>query len=226
MRETERRRLREIFVENFCEGFRELKPRGLKGEITNVEVQQNISSAGKNDSTVQSPVEVETVSMPDSTESATEVEVKKDEFLGFVKTDEPFVESLATETNAETILTVPETTEQVTITAAPEDEPVADEKKSTEHPNEVKSQSTAVAASVADAKDNPPPASAVKTGATGPKPADAAKEPFEFGKCTVNLNLTLLPSVGDGRGRRAIVSAHRTICRRKSNFSKSEKARI
>lgn len=33
------------------------------------------------------------------------------------------------------------------------------------------------------------------------------KEPFEFGKCTVNLNLTLLPASGDGRGRRAIISA-------------------
>lgn len=211
-RETERRSLREIFVENFCDGFRELKPEVSKAEITNVEVQQNISAASNNDWAVQQlPVMVESVSMPDLPQDVTtEAQEKKDEFLGFVKTDEPFVELLATETNAAATAampTVPETTEQETIKAAPEEESVADEKVSPENPNEINSQSTAVAVPVADAKDNPPAASAVKTVATAPKSADALKEPFEFGKCTVNLNLTLLPSVGDGRGRRAIVSA-------------------
>lgn len=209
-RETERRRLREIFVENFCEGFRELKPEVSRAEITNVEVRQNISAASNNDSTEQSPVTVESVSMPDlPQDETTEAQEKKDEFLGFVKTDEPFAESLATETTAtatEAMPTVPEKTEQETIQSAPENEPVADEKVSTENPNEINSQSTAAAAPVANAKDNPP-ASAVKSNATAPKSADALKEPFEFGKCTVNLNLTLLPSTGDGRGRRAIVSA-------------------
>ena len=211
-RETERRNLREIFVENFCEGFRELKPEISKAEITNVEVRQNISAASSNDWAVQQlPVTVESVSMPDlPQDDTTEAQEKKDEFLGFVKTEEPFVETPATETNAAATVAmpiVPETTEQEAIKAAPEDEPVADEKVSTENPNEIKSQSTAVAAHIGDAKDNPPLANAVKTGATAPKSADALKEPFEFGKCTVNLNLTLLPSIGDGCGRRVIVSS-------------------
>jgi hypothetical protein len=205
-RETERRRLREIFIENFCERFRELKPEVSSAGITSVEIQPNISAAGNGDSTEQSPATVESVSTPDSAaESATEVEGKKDEFLGFVESGEPFVESPITETNpaiTTAMPTAPEKTEQETIEA----EPVADEKVSTENPSEIKPQSTA--APVAEAEDNPLPAtSAVKNNATAPKPADA-KEPFEFGKCTVNLNLTLLPASGDGRGqRRVIISA-------------------
>ena len=33
-----------------------------------------------------------------------------------------------------------------------------------------------------------------------------AKEPFEFGKCTVSLNLTLLPCVGNEASRKVIIS--------------------
>ena len=118
-RETERHSLREIFVENFCQDFRELKPEVSKAEITNVEVQQKISGASNNDWAVQqSPVPVESVSMPDlSKDDTSETQEKKDEFLGFVKTDEPFVESLATETNAAATAAmpiVPETTERET----------------------------------------------------------------------------------------------------------------
>jgi hypothetical protein len=195
-RETERRRLHEIFVENFCERFRELKP--------------EVSVAKDNDSIEQPSATIESVSTPDSiVESTTAVEGKKDEFLGFVKIDEPFVESFATEMNAGTTTAMesaPEKTEQETIEAVPEDEPDADEKVSRENPSDVKPQSTT--ATVADAKDNPPVAtSAVKNNVTAPKSADA-KEPFEFGKCTVSLSLTLLPASGDGRGgRRAIISA-------------------
>ena len=54
-RETERRRLHEIFVENFCERFRELKPEVSKAEITSLEVQQNISAASNNDSAERRP---------------------------------------------------------------------------------------------------------------------------------------------------------------------------
>lgn len=210
-RETERRRLHEIFVENFCEEFRELKPE-VRAAIPNFETQPEVSSARAIASVEQSPATIESVSTTDlAAESATEVEGKKDEFLGFVKSGEPFAGSLATETNAMATAAVvppaPEKTEQETIKAAPEDEPAAGEKISTENPNEIKSQSTAVAVPVADAKDNAPLASAVKNNATAPKSANALDEPFEFGKCTVNLNLTLLPSIGDGRGRRAIVSA-------------------
>lgn len=208
-RETERRRLQEIFVENFCERFRELKPEVSAAAIPNFETQPEVTLAKDIDSVEQSSVTVESVSTPDAAaKNTTEVEGKKDEFLGFVKTDEPFVETSVAETDAATITAMrsaPENTEQETVKTAPGDEPVAGEKVSTENPSETKPQSTA--APVADAKNNPPPAtSAVKNNATAPKPSDA-KEPFEFGKCTVNLNLTLLPASGDGRGRRAIVSA-------------------
>lgn len=198
-RETERRRLREIFNENFCERFRELKPEVSAAAIPNLETQPEVSLAKDIDSVEQSPATIDNVSTPDSSsESATGVEGKKDEFLGFVKTDEPFVEMPNTETDAATI---------TAMESAPEEEPVAGEKVSTENPSETKPQSTAEP--VADAKNNPPPAtSAVKNNATAPRPSDAVKEPFEFGKCTVNLNLTLLPASGDGRGqRRAIISA-------------------
>ncbi|MCY7346576.1 MAG: hypothetical protein LH614_10205, partial [Pyrinomonadaceae bacterium] len=210
-RETERRRLQEIFLENFCERFRELKPE-VSAEITSLEVQQNISAASNNDSAAPPPIKVESVSTPDLPEDDTaEAQEKRDEFLGFVESGEPFVRSFAAETNAAAATAMqdaPEKTEQEEINAATEDEPVAGEKISTDIQNDIKSQSTAVAAvPVADAKDNPPPSpSAIKNNTTAPKSADA-KEPFEFGKCTVNLSLTLLPSIGDGRGRRAIVSA-------------------
>jgi len=212
-RETERRRLHEIFIENFCEEFRELKPGVSRAEITSLEVQQNISAASNNDSTEPPPIKVESVSTPDLPQDNTaEVQEKRDEFLGFVESGEPFVGSFAAETNAAGATAMqgaPEKTEPEEIkAAATEGEPVAGEKVSADIQNDIKSQSTAVVAvPVADAKDNPPPpSSAVKNNTTAPKSADA-KEPFEFGKCTVNLNLTLLPSIGDGRGRRAIVSA-------------------
>lgn len=212
-RETERRRLREIFVENFCERFRELKPEVSAAAIPSFETQPEVSPAKNIDSVEQSPATIESVSTPDSSaaESATEVEGKKDEFLGFVESGEPFVETPATETNAAATTatgSAPKKTEQETIKAAPEEEPVAGEKVSPENPSEIKP--PPITAPVADAKDNTPPptASAVKNNATAPKSADAVKEPFEFGKCTVSFSLTLLPASGDGRGqRRAIISA-------------------
>lgn len=210
-RETERRRLREIFNENFCERFRELKPEVSAAAIPNLETQPEVSPAKNIDSVEQSSATIESSSTPDSAaESTTEVEGKKDEFLGFVKTDDPFVETSVAGMDAETttaMRSAPEKPEQETMEASPDEETAAGEKVSTENPNEMKPQSTAEP--VADAKnDSPPATSAVKSNAAAPKSADAVKEPFEFGKCTVNLNLTLLPASGDGRGqRRAIISA-------------------
>jgi hypothetical protein len=209
-RETERRRLHEIFVENFSERFRELKPEVSAAEILSVVTQPDVATAEKSNSAEQSPASIENIpTTKPPTESATEVEGKKDEFLGFVKSGEPFIESPpATETGAagEAIMRdAPEKTEQESVQAEPEDERLAGEEVSKENPKETHPPATV--ASAADTKTNPQPAmSAVKNSA--PKAATTdAKEPFEFGKCTINLNLTLLPSSGDGRGRRAIVSA-------------------
>ena len=52
-RETERRKLREIFARNFAERFRELKPEVPSAEIKTVEVQQNISAVENNDTIAQ-----------------------------------------------------------------------------------------------------------------------------------------------------------------------------
>lgn len=208
-RETERRNLREIFNENFCEAFRELKPEAPAAAIPSFETQPEVSPARDVDSTEQSSATIESAStslLPK--DFTTEVEGKKDEFLGFVNSGEPFAETGATETNTATVpmQSATEESEQETIQTASEDEPIVEAKVSTENPNETNPQSTAAPA--AEVKSDPPPAtSAVKTSATAVKSADAVKEPFEFGKCTVNLNLTLLPAIGDGYGRRAIVSA-------------------
>lgn len=208
-RETERRSLREIFVENFCEAFRELKPEAPAAAIPSFETQPEVSPARDVDSTEQSSATIESAStslLPK--DFTTEVEGKKDEFLGFVNSGEPFAETGATETNTATVpmQSATEESEQETIQTASEDEPIVEAKVSTENPNETNPQSTAAPA--AEVKSDPPPAtSAVKTSATAVKSADAVKEPFEFGKCTVNLNLTLLPASGDSNGRRAIVSA-------------------
>lgn len=209
-RETERRRLHEIFVENFCERFRELKPE-VSASIPSFQTQPAASLARDVDSTEQPPATVESVSTPElPAGNTTAVQGKKDEFLGFVKTDEPFVESPATEREAAipAVESAPEKTEQELAQTALVDEPIAAETKvATENPNET-NRPQAVAP-VADAKSIPQAAttSAIKTSAAAPKTADALKEPFEFGKCTASLNLTLLPASGDGRGRRAIVSA-------------------
>jgi hypothetical protein len=212
-RETERRRLHEIFNENFCAAFRELKPEAQAAAMPCLETQPEVSPARNVDSTEQSSATIE--SAPTSLlpkDFTTEAQGKKDEFLGFVNSGEPFAEAGATETNTATaaMQSATEKPEQETIQFASEDDPkeesVIGEKVSTENSGELKPQSAAAPA--VETKNNSQPAtSAVKTSATAPKPADAVKEPFEFGKCTVNLNLTLLPASGDGRGRRAIVSA-------------------
>ena len=206
-RETERRKLREIFARNFGERFRELKPEVPSAEIKTVEVQQNISAVENNNTIAQSSsAPVESVSISNApAETITEAQEKKDEFLGFVKADEPFAESSATETDETTaaMTTAPEKIEWETIQSAREDEPFAGEKVSAENPGEIEPQPSSAPA--ADAKDNPPMTSAVKTSATVSKPADA-KEPFEFGKCTVNLSLVLLPSSNGEQSRKAIVS--------------------
>ncbi len=100
-RETERRLLHQIFIENFRERFRELKPDVFKAETSGLEVSPADSTIENAGSEEQSPAPeiikrggselaatAENVSSSDSAkESAPEVEAKKDEFLSFVKTD-------------------------------------------------------------------------------------------------------------------------------------------
>jgi hypothetical protein len=79
---------------------------------------------------------------------------------------------------------------------------IAEAEVFTENPQDAKSQQ---AATTAD-KSGSQTASADKNSAQAAQAADA-NEPFAFGKCTINLNLILLPSPNDGNGRKAIISA-------------------
>ena len=224
--DVERRRLQQIFVENFSERFRELKPSVSTIENAGSEEQspapEIIERGGS-----EYPMLAENVSSSDSAkESAPEVEEKKDEFLGFVKSGEPFgeeasiaeMDEVATATAAmtETGQTIAQAANELAAeTSKPENQSVASEtpnsdnklvadeaKPLTENPDAAKSQ-TSVAATAAES--NPPATSAVKN-STQATAADAV-EPFEFGKCTINLNLVLLPCSGEGRERKVIVSA-------------------
>ncbi len=102
-RETERRRLREIFTENFTERFRELKPEIRQAENSISEVSSAALTNGNSDLIENAPapeIVEESESQCSTAESAslvspqqaeeTEAQEKRDEFLGFVKTDEPF----------------------------------------------------------------------------------------------------------------------------------------
>ena len=229
--DVERRRLQQIFVENFTERFRELKPEVPEKETQSLDVSTADSvkplpapetiERGESECTTS-----EGLSSDSSQELQTVAEGKRDEFLGFVKSGEPVTDASIAKTDmAPAITNAPEETEQAAVQAAgetasetlkPENEgittetansekscDVAEDKISAENPSDTKLQP---ASSQTVAKSNSPATKVDKNS----KPAQAAtdaKEPFEFGKCTVNLNLVLLPREGDGEGRKAIASA-------------------
>lgn len=234
-RETERRRLKQIFNENFSERFRELKPEVSSAESANLESSTIARASSTADSVTQPPApgiveseraatEVTSLTAAESPENPTEVEGKKDEFLGFVESGEPFIDAPVEGT--ETVkTTVPEQAEQTAIqnvneTVAenlkPENQSVETRKPNSENQsagdepkplteNENNKQSEPATAAVA-AKNDSPGGVEVKN-KTQVSATDAAKEPFELGKCTVNLNLVLLPTSASGERRKVIVSA-------------------
>ena len=228
--DVERRRLRDSFAQNFTERFRELKPEDSKAEIPNLESLPAAGLVQNADFNRQSPAleiaecdDGENAAVPSSSlpqKSATEVEGKTDEFLGFVQSGEPSADGSVAETDASPFL--PE--ESVQSVARPANEMTAEVSKAekqfvsdaqtpnvdgsrviadvlTENPPGTKSQ-TEVAAAGSVAKSSSQAVSADKPSAQA---ADGG-EPFEFGKCTINLNLILLPSSAGGNGRKAIIS--------------------
>lgn len=230
-RETEQRRLREIFTENFTERFRELKPEVSLAEALISEVLSAASIVENNSPATANTPAPEIVekseggmtinenafsASPRAATDVTEVEGKRDEFLGFVKTDEPFTTAPAAETES-VATTEPEKIQTIDAPAAETSKP---EEESAETQEQTKSETekiTAerkVSAENANAEKSPPAAKAPaeivsQTGNANKSNAlqTGAKEPFEFGKCTINLNLTLLPSSGERASRKAIVSA-------------------
>lgn len=212
-RETERRRLQQIFVENFTERFRELKPDfdALTAQITDSFNQANVPEKAE--------VESEQNISPENTSPApqsSEAQAQKDEFLGLVKPEESFGETAAEETKAATSEEIKQTvaqSEALTNTEAVITEKESGAVKVTVPESNDVSQKAEVAAETVkeDVKTGKPQATAqndsrnatqVKSGIT----VSEDKEPFEFGKCTVNLNLVLLPCRGSETSRKAIVS--------------------
>lgn len=237
-RETERRRLREIFTENFTERFRELKPEFSLADELISKVLSTVAATENGGSVDNAPAlenveesesetaatESEFSASPPTKTDVTEVQEKRDEFLGFVKTDEPFAAAPVAETEEAAAATVSSEAKQETIQAA--DAPASEtlnskEESATERDAVANSEGERVAEREAEAesasKDKSSPAAVATVAAgNGSQVASAnkngtskteTKEPFEFGKCTISLNLVLLPSSAGESRRKAIIAA-------------------
>ena len=224
-RENERRRLKQIFVENFTERFSELKPEVSAPENSSLEAESNTSGIEATNSVNQSSatevvesgrsensIGENVLSSDDSKETTTVVQRNSDEFLGFVENEESTAQASIAESEAK-ITTAPQETAQtahetISETIKPEKPTTIDEAPSAE--NQIAAQIVTSAEKPTDAK--PQTAAKKETAATtsvskNSHPAANGKEPFEFEKCTINLNLTLLPAVAGSRRRSAIISA-------------------
>lgn len=199
-RETEQRRLQQIFVENFTERFRELKPDFDTLTLAIADSFNREHTPEKVEDKSEQIVIQETTS---PTEQTSQIHAQKDEFLGLVKNDEILSESAAEEREAAMTEEIKQTAEAETEngggtaeTSIPESSQVSEETKiSQENIKTDKVQTTA--------PNNSRTENLVKTGTS----SLGAKEPFEFGKCTISLNLTLLPCFGNENRRKVIISA-------------------
>lgn len=211
-RETQRRRLQQIFVENFTERFLELKPDfdALTAVIADSFNQEHAPKKveDKNEQII-------TQENSSSTEQTSEAHAQKDEFLGLVKNDEilgePATEERETEaatpeeirqivadSEAETKTEIVKTKNEsgTAETTIPEGGEVIKEPETVLEKSKVEGLQTT-------AQNNSRTENLVKSGTA----VLEAKEPFEFGKCTVSLNLTLLPCFGNEASRKVIISA-------------------
>lgn len=188
VRETERQRLQQIFVENFTERFRELNPELSFSAIENAD-SFNQSLTSEQVTGNAAGTENHTTVSENSSESPKET----DEFLGFVKSDDSFGNALENEEKAAIVEDIMQTGD------SPDSQTVVIESGQIEETKKELAEKTEAV--------KPQPTTKNDTLATNPtnKTSADAKEPFEFGKCTVSLNLTLLAS-GTSRNRKAIVS--------------------
>lgn len=199
-RETERRRLQQIFVENFTERFRELKP---DFDTLTLAIADSFNREHTPEKVEDKSEQIVIRENTSPTEQTSKVEAQKDEFLGLVKNDEILSESAAEEREAAMTEEIKQTAEAETEngggtaeTSIPESSQVSEETKiSKENIKTDKVQTTA--------PNNSRTENLVKNGTS----SQAAKEPFEFGKCTISLNLTLLPRFGNENRRKVIISA-------------------
>lgn len=239
-RETERRRLHQIFVENFSERFRELKPETVeaqKSELTVSPVEATIKNAESDEQSpapltnesgdAESAAASKNVSLSVSPEeSAAVVEGKRDEFLGFVESGEPFGDALATDANVEAATTAQtiaqadtelvaepsksENQSSIEITnSANQPADTADQSVPPTSENSITAKTEATVSASADSKPATTTTAATTSASKNGVSAVAAdgREPFEFEKCTISLNLTLLPAELGKTARRVIVGA-------------------
>ncbi|CAN5143401.1 hypothetical protein BH20ACI1_BH20ACI1_19400 [soil metagenome] len=223
-REPERRRLQEIFTQNFSERFRELKPDISETEISSLETESNASTLENIESVNQlatsEKIEFGENVLPSavSKEDKTVTQGKSDEFLGFVENDKSLEETTITESEAK-MTTAPEKTaltnaqtahEPISEKLKPENLSSVDETSNIENQTGDKTDSEAEKSN--DAKSQTDTISAKSESSTismksNNTPANNAKESFDFEKCTINLNLTLLPTESGSNKRKAIISA-------------------
>ncbi len=236
-RETERRRLHQIFSENFSERFRELKPETVEAQKSEPSVSPAEATVENADSDEQSPAtaivksgEAESAKAGENAslfvspeESAAVVEGKRDEFLGFVESGEPFGDAQATDGRAEAAATAPTIAQAggkfVAEPSEPENQssveipnPVnqpadtADQSASPRPENPVVTKTEATVSASAESKSVTTTAQATASaGKNGVSVVADEREPFEFEKCTINFNLTLLPIEFGKNARKAIV---------------------
>lgn len=198
-RETERRRLQQIFVENFSERLRELKPCIASTENRGFETPPANS--------------VKEFALPS--------EGERDEFLGIVKTDEPFIKATVAENDTpETLQTEIEhsVVQNSGETAKPENDltPLVETPNSENQTADLAAQTEVSVKETSNVAKTEEIAKAAPAGSKPQVPASAVigeaktaydKEPFEFEKCTINLNLTLLPTESGNPERKVIISA-------------------
>ena len=199
-RETERRRLQQIFVENFTERFRELKPDFDTLTLAIADSFNREHTPEKVEDKSEQIVIQETTS---PTEQTSQIHAQKDEFLGLVKNDEILSESAAEEREAAMTEEIKQTAEAETEngggtaeTSIPESSKVSEETKIIKENIKADGLQTT-------AQNNSRTENLVKS----ENSSLGAKEPFEFGKCTISLNLTLLPCFGNENRRKVIISA-------------------
>lgn len=226
-RETERRRLHQIFVENFSERFRELKPETAEAQksesgVSPAEATTEIA-ASEEQATGAASVENGESESASPKETATVAEGKRDEFLGFVESGVSFgdVQSADASAEAAEAMTAPKEDTPTIVQAGGElaaESSRPENQSSVENPNPANQNAniaeqtvspTAEKPTVADSAESKPTtaATAASAGKNGANQAADGREPFEFEKCTINLNLTLLPAESGKNARKVIVGA-------------------
>ena len=232
-RETDRRRLQQIFVENFIERFCQLKPSvSVMAVNPGVEVSSTDSIIPNDDSLTPSPIAAsppapeisesggsetavtENISLHAQEEKTTVAQGKKDEFLGFVQSSEAFGGDLGAEAGEAAMVELKETQEktaqadgETALAETSQKEAQAIVPETPENSDQEKTKTT-VAAAAASIENKPLTAATTSATASASKNGTGAPvEPFEFEKCTINLNLTLLPAEPGKGARKTIVGA-------------------